>query len=82
MRACATASSLRGPGNLCRGLAIGPEFGGIDLLADRRLHLAGGEPVRDVGVSARIGITKAAEVPWRFYARGSRSLSGPRALSP
>jgi len=73
---------LRGPGNLCRGLAIGPEFDGADLLADPRLRLAAGDVVEDVGTSPRIGITKAAELPWRFYARGSRSLSGPRALSP
>ncbi len=73
---------LRGPGNLCRGLAIGPAFDGVDLLADPRLRLAAGDaPVR-VGASTRIGITKAADLPWRFYARGSPAVSGPRALSP
>ena len=35
-----------------------------------------------VGVSPRIGITKAAGEPLRFYARGNPSVSGPRALSP
>ncbi len=73
---------LRGPGNLCRGLAIGPAFDGADLLAGSALRLAAGDRACEVGVSARIGISKAAELPWRFYARGSASLSGPRALSP
>ena len=72
----------RGPGNVCRAMGIGPEFDGVDLDTDRALWLAddGAEP--DVGVSARIGITRAAEHPLRFYARGNPSVSGPRALSP
>jgi DNA-3-methyladenine glycosylase len=72
----------RGPGNLCRAFAIGPDFNGSDLLGGDRLWLAaGGAPV-EVGVSPRIGITKAVAEPMRFYARGSASVSGRRALSP
>jgi DNA-3-methyladenine glycosylase len=71
----------RGPGNLCRAFAIGPEFDGADLTADRRLWLADDGAAPAVGVSTRIGITKAAHQPWRFYAVGNRSVSGPRALS-
>jgi len=72
----------RGPGNLCRAFAIGREFDGADLSADPRLWLADDGVVLPVGASPRIGITKAAEAPLRFYARGNLSLSGPRALSP
>ena len=73
----------RGPGNLCRAFAIGPEFDGADLTAaDAVLRLADDGVVLPVGVSPRIGITKAAGEPLRFYARGNQSVSGPRALSP
>jgi DNA-3-methyladenine glycosylase len=72
----------RGPGNLCRALAIGPEFDGADLATDRRLWIADDGAVLPVGVSTRVGITKAAHEPLRFYARGNPSVSGPRALSP
>lgn len=72
----------RGPGNLCRAFAIGPAFDGADLIADRALWLADDGVRPAVGVGTRIGITKAAHEPWRFYARGNPSVSGPRALSP
>jgi DNA-3-methyladenine glycosylase len=73
---------LRGPGNLCRALAIGPEQNGLDIGADPALWLADDGAAPPVGESVRIGITRAAEVPHRFYARGNPSVSGPRALSP
>ncbi len=73
---------LRGPGNLCRALAIGPAENGADLETDPALWLADDGTVLPVGESVRIGITRAADVPHRFYARGNPSLSGPRALSP
>ncbi len=72
----------RGPGNLCRAFAIGPEFDGADLAAGPRLWLADDGRRLPVGVSPRIGITKAAAEPLRFYARGNPSVSGRRALSP
>jgi DNA-3-methyladenine glycosylase len=72
----------RGPGNLCRAFAIGPEFDGAALSEERGLWLADDGVVLPVAVSPRIGITKAAAAPLRFYARGNPSVSGPRALSP
>jgi DNA-3-methyladenine glycosylase len=72
----------RGPGNLCRAFGIGPQFDGVDLETDDALWLADDGTILDVGTSARIGLSKAAERPWRFYARGNASVSGPRALSP
>lgn len=74
---------LRGPGRLTQGLGIGPELDGVDLCAPGPLRLADdGAPEPSIGSSVRIGITRAAEAPWRFYVRGSRYLSGPRILSP
>jgi DNA-3-methyladenine glycosylase len=72
----------RGPGNLCRAFGIGPEVDGADLSADPALWLADDGVRLPVGVSIRIGISKAAAEPRRFYARGNPSVSGPRALSP
>jgi DNA-3-methyladenine glycosylase len=69
-----------GPGKLTQALGIELELNGSDLL--------GGpisiEPPRpgwespELLVGPRIGITKAAELPWRFCAAGSRSVSRPR----
>ena len=72
----------RGPGNLCRAFAVGPELDGLDLDTDERLQLADDGTALPVGTSVRIGLTRAAERPHRFYARGSRAVSGPRSLSP
>jgi DNA-3-methyladenine glycosylase len=72
----------RGPGNLCRALGIGPAFDGADIATGSALWIADDGARPEVGVSRRIGITKAADAELRFYARGNPSVSGPRALSP
>jgi DNA-3-methyladenine glycosylase len=72
----------RGPGNLCRAFGIGPADDGIDLDTDERLMLCGDGASPEVGTSERIGLTRAVERPHRFYARGSRAVSGRRSLSP
>ncbi|HEY2474695.1 MAG TPA: DNA-3-methyladenine glycosylase [Candidatus Cybelea sp.] len=73
----------RGPGRLCRALAIDRSFDGVDLFGDRYLWLARSDraPAR-VRRSRRIGLTKAAHRPLRFYAAGSPFVSGPARLSP
>jgi DNA-3-methyladenine glycosylase len=67
-----------GPGKLTEALGIGLERNGTDLCAAPFLLLPpqGQAPV--VVVGPRIGITKAAERPWRFCAAGSRFVSRPR----
>lgn len=65
-----------GPGNLCKALAINRELNGLSVLADP-FSLT---PPSELPVSAsgkRIGISKAAERPWRFAIKGSRYLSRP-----
>ncbi|EYR77999.1 MULTISPECIES: DNA-3-methyladenine glycosylase [unclassified Shinella] len=65
-----------GPGNLCKALAITGEMNGLSVLADPfSLEASSDVPALISGV--RIGITKAAERPWRFAVRGSRYLSRP-----
>jgi DNA-3-methyladenine glycosylase len=71
-----------GPGKLTQALGIGLELNGSDLIRGP-IGIAPRPPAwRDVEVAAsrRIGITKAAELPWRFSALDSRYLSRP-ALS-
>jgi DNA-3-methyladenine glycosylase len=63
-----------GPGRLCQALAITREDDGLPL--DRppfELHARNHEP--DVVRTARIGITKAVDKPWRYALAGSRFLS-------
>jgi DNA-3-methyladenine glycosylase len=65
-----------GQGNLCKALAITAEMNGLSVLADPFFLEASSEvPASTSGM--RIGITKAAERPWRFAVKGSRYLSRP-----
>lgn len=71
----------RGPGRLAAALRITPRLDGLDLTGDDPLWL--GTPVRPagpIGVSVRIGITKDAHRPLRFYERGNPFVSGPKPL--
>jgi DNA-3-methyladenine glycosylase len=72
----------RGPGRLAAALAIDRRLDGTDLCRVGPLWLArDGHEAPEIGVSTRIGLTKAADQPLRFYARGSRFVSGPNALN-
>ncbi len=73
---------LRGPGRLAKALDIGRGLNGTDLCAAGPLWLAsdGHEP-QDVGVSVRIGISRDAHRPLRFFMKGSPYVSGPAALN-
>jgi DNA-3-methyladenine glycosylase len=67
-----------GPGRVGQALAITRALDGRPLDAppfELRPRPTGSEPPVAVGV--RIGITKAADVPWRFVWAGSRYLSRP-----
>lgn len=78
---------LRGPGNLCRGLAIDASLDGADLLSPRgsvrlvppRTPL---DPAR-IRTGPRVGVRLGADVPWRFWiadaAEVSRYARSPRA---
>lgn len=66
-----------GPGKLTEALGISLRDNGCDLARGPIVisaRPAGWEEVQ-VAVSRRIGITKAAELPWRFCAAGSRYAS-------
>jgi DNA-3-methyladenine glycosylase len=65
-----------GPGKLCQALAITREHEGLALDAPPfELHARAQVPAIVVG--PRVGITRAAELPWRYGLAGSRFLSRP-----
>jgi DNA-3-methyladenine glycosylase len=77
-----TRDLLRGPGRLAKALGIDRRLNGLDLCSAGELWLASdGAAWGDIGVSVRIGITRAADRPLRFYLKDSRYLSGPGALN-
>jgi DNA-3-methyladenine glycosylase len=72
----------RGPGRLCEALGIDRRLDGIDLCQAGPLWLGSdGQAPDEIGQSKRIGITRAADSPLRFYVRGNRFVSGPQALN-
>lgn len=62
---------LNGPGKLCKGLALGREQNGLDLLANQLFVLDASAPdPQHIRVGRRIGIDyaqEAARFPWRFW---------------
>ena len=66
----------RGPGRLCQALAITGALDGRPLDAVPFMVLDR-EAQAEVITSRRIGITRAADTPWRFSLVGSRLLSRP-----
>jgi DNA-3-methyladenine glycosylase len=65
-----------GPGKLCEALAITGKHSGLPL--DRlpfSIHARQSAP--EVAIGIRIGITKAAELPWRYGLKGSKFVSKP-----
>jgi DNA-3-methyladenine glycosylase len=68
-----------GPGKLTQALGIGLDLNATSLLAGpiRVGPPVAARPPIEVAVGPRIGITKAAELPWRFCALGSRHVSRP-----
>jgi DNA-3-methyladenine glycosylase len=69
------AGLTNGPGKLTQAM-------GIELTENRSslvngpIQICAGDPLPYVA-GPRIGITKAAELPWRFCAKGSRDVSRP-----
>jgi DNA-3-methyladenine glycosylase len=73
---------LRGPGRLAKALDVNRGLDGVDLCAPGALWLArDGYKAGEIGVSVRIGITRDADLPLRFFLRGSQYVSGPASLN-
>jgi DNA-3-methyladenine glycosylase len=88
-RASRLADLCSGPGKLTQALGIGLELNGTPLYAGpiRVLRPPAGARRPAIVRGERIGITKAADLPWRFCDAGSRHVSRPwpramRELAP
>jgi DNA-3-methyladenine glycosylase len=68
-----------GPGKLTQALGVGLDHNATDLAAGPIRFLAPptDRPPPRVISGPRVGITKAADLPWRFCAEGSRFVSRP-----
>jgi DNA-3-methyladenine glycosylase len=74
----------RGPGRLTRALGIDRSADGTSLLdGNGPLTLRGSTPVGTVREGPRVGVSKGAETPWRFWLDGDPTVSvyrrSPRA---
>jgi DNA-3-methyladenine glycosylase len=73
----------RGPGRLAAAFKINRQQDGLDLCAPGALWLAEllpAPPPLPVGVTTRIGLSRAAHQPFRFYEIGNPFVSGPKRL--
>lgn len=80
------AALARGPGNLCSALGITMDDNGIDLFDPHspvQLSLSAEHPAAD---GPRVGVSQAADRPWRFWLAGRSEVSlyrrSPRAPAP
>jgi DNA-3-methyladenine glycosylase len=68
-----------GPARLCQALGITGRHDGVDLVVPRPgepwLGDDGTPPPDEPAVSTRIGLTKGAEHPWRWYVAGDPNVS-------
>jgi DNA-3-methyladenine glycosylase len=65
-----------GPGRLCQALGVTREHDGLPL--DRPpFELRPRAEAAEIRIGPRIGISRAAELPWRYAEAGSRFLSRP-----
>lgn len=80
------AALARGPGNLCSALGITMDDNGLDLFAPKspvQLQLGEEHPAAE---GPRVGVSKAADRPWRLWLAGRPEVSlyrrSPRAPAP
>jgi DNA-3-methyladenine glycosylase len=76
----------RGPARLCQALGIDRSLDGADV-CDPASPLRVSGPAQVVGTAdidhgPRVGVSRAAEVPWRFWMAGEPTVSPYRAYAP
>lgn len=72
------ADLARGPGRLASALALSRELDGSDLCEpDGPLTVTRGKPVEEAMIrrGPRVGVSRAADVPWRFHVHADATVS-------
>jgi DNA-3-methyladenine glycosylase len=64
-----------GPGKLTMALGVTGGHHGKDLCVDPAFSFSTGRTSQKIEISPRVGISRAAELPWRFYAAGNPHVS-------
>jgi DNA-3-methyladenine glycosylase len=76
------ADLASGPGRLTAALGVDGRDSGRDFFDGGPIWLGDGvRPTAAIGISTRIGLSKAADRPLRFYETQSAFVSGPKALN-
>ena len=83
----ASRDLARGPARLCQALGIDRSMDGADVCAadsPLRVRAGAGNPVRSAKIvtGPRVGVSSAAEIPWRFWYEGDPTVSVYRAHVP
>jgi DNA-3-methyladenine glycosylase len=80
------ASLARGPALLCEALSIGRSHDGADVCSRgselRVLAAPVPVPAASISTGPRVGVSRAAEVAWRFWIAGDPTVSAYRAYVP
>jgi len=75
-RVCKVTDLCSGPGKLTQAMGITAEWNGADFFAIPSVDLSLREKPPTVIASQRIGITKSAELEWRYFVGNSPFVSG------
>ncbi|MET0449603.1 MAG: DNA-3-methyladenine glycosylase [Aeromicrobium sp.] len=69
----------RGPGNLARALGLDLDDLGRDLMASEGVRLGAAPSIEpDITAGPRVGVSKAADVAWRFWVTDDPTVSAYR----
>ena len=66
-----------GPGRLTQALGVDLSYDGMDLTSGDLTISEGETPTGEIVSTTRIGITRGAELPWRYLIEGERDVSVP-----
>ncbi len=72
----------RGPARLCRVLDIDRQHNGVDLRSGVVTLTPPRALTTSVQTGPRVGVRHGADLPWRFWAEGERSVSRYRPAAP
>jgi DNA-3-methyladenine glycosylase len=83
----ASRDLARGPARLCQALDIDRSLDGADVCAagsPLRVRAGAGTSARSANISAgpRVGVSTAADTPWRFWYEGEPTVSAYRPHAP